>query len=192
MRAGGKEEGGDEIRMKLNFFEGAHRSQVMEKANQIVMYVFWCRNSKPKPVNSNMLVVFVHLTFMYSFWIFNGMFLVGHVLCLLACLPVYLHLNAHPVFFCVLSAYFSVGACRKNKSFRPRERGKKGLKNLQSVKTLAGRTQSFGTVGKRKTPMTVTAQFQLSLHSLMDTLNMANPYFIRCIKSNGHKVWFVD
>ncbi|KAL0271654.1 UNVERIFIED_CONTAM: hypothetical protein PYX00_008678 [Menopon gallinae] len=77
---------------------------------------------------------------------------------------------------------------RKNKSFRPRERGKKGLKNLQSVKTLAGRTQSFGTFGKRKQPLTVTAQFQMNLHSLMDTLNMANPFFIRCIKSNSQKI----
>lgn len=58
------------------------------------------------------------------------------------------------------------------------------------MKTLAGRTQSFGTVGKRKQPLTVTAQFQLNLHSLMDTLNKANPFFIRCIKSNGQKVSF--
>ncbi|KAK6631291.1 hypothetical protein RUM44_005817 [Polyplax serrata] len=76
----------------------------------------------------------------------------------------------------------------KNKSFRPRERGKRGLKNLQSLKTLAGRTQSTGTLGKRKQPLTVTAQFQMNLHSLMDTLNMANPFFIRCIKSNGQKI----
>ncbi|KAG5896314.1 hypothetical protein JTB14_030518 [Gonioctena quinquepunctata] len=81
----------------------------------------------------------------------------------------------------------------KNKSFRPRERSKKGLKNLQSVKTLAGRTgitaQAQGQLGKaRKQPMTVTAQFQQSLHSLMDTLNQANPFFIRCIKSNGNKI----
>ncbi|XP_063983147.1 unconventional myosin-IXa-like isoform X2 [Diachasmimorpha longicaudata] len=78
----------------------------------------------------------------------------------------------------------------KNKSFRPRERGKKGLKNLQTVKTLAGRTQSYGTgPGKaRKQPMTVSAQFQQSLHSLMDTLNQANPFFIRCIKSNSNKI----
>lgn len=83
--------------------------------------------------------------------------------------------------------------CRKNKSFRPRERGKKGLKNLQSVKTLAGRTgitaSNQGQHGKgRKQPMTVTAQFQQSLHSLMDTLNQANPFFIRCIKSNSDKI----
>lgn len=58
------------------------------------------------------------------------------------------------------------------------------------MKTLAGRTQSYGTgPGKaRKQPMTVSAQFQQSLHSLMDTLNQANPFFIRCIKSNANKV----
>lgn len=81
--------------------------------------------------------------------------------------------------------------CRKNKSFRPRDKGKKGLKNLQSVKTLAGRTQSYSTAlcnKARKQPLTVSAQFQLSLHSLMETLNQANPFFIRCIKSNSEKV----
>lgn len=36
--------------------------------------------------------------------------------------------------------------------------------------------------------MTVSAQFQQSLHSLMDTLNQANPFFIRCIKSNSNKI----
>ncbi|GBP31606.1 Unconventional myosin-IXa [Eumeta japonica] len=74
----------------------------------------------------------------------------------------------------------------KNKSFRPRERAKKGLKNLQSVKTLAGRT--CAPAGKRKQPLTVAAQFQHSLAALMETLNQANPFFIRCIKSNGDKV----
>ncbi|XP_060817512.1 unconventional myosin-IXa-like isoform X2 [Bombus pascuorum] len=84
----------------------------------------------------------------------------------------------------------TINRIAKNKSFRPRERGKKGLKNLQTVKTLAGRTQSYGSgPGKaRKQPMTVSAQFQQSLHSLMDTLNQANPFFIRCIKSNANKV----
>lgn len=67
------------------------------------------------------------------------------------------------------------------------------MKNLQSVKTLAGRTgitaTNQGQLGKaRKQPMTVTAQFQQSLHSLMDTLNQANPFFIRCIKSNSNKI----
>lgn len=58
---------------------------------------------------------------------------------------------------------------------------------------MAGRTgltaTNQGQLGKaRKQPMTVTAQFQQSLHSLMDTLNQANPFFIRCIKSNGNKI----
>jgi myosin-9 len=79
---------------------------------------------------------------------------------------------------------------RKNKSFRPRQQGKKGLKNLESMKTLAGRTQSHHKA--RKQPLTVTAQFQQSLHSLMDTLNQANPFFIRCIKSNAEKVSYRD
>ncbi|XP_049872025.1 unconventional myosin-IXAa-like [Pectinophora gossypiella] len=74
----------------------------------------------------------------------------------------------------------------KNKSFRPRERAKKGLKNLQSVKTLAGRTAA--PTGKRKQPLTVAAQFQHSLAQLMETLNQANPFFIRCIKSNSDKI----
>ncbi|XP_003241546.1 unconventional myosin-IXa isoform X1 [Acyrthosiphon pisum] len=78
----------------------------------------------------------------------------------------------------------------KNKSFRPKDRGNKGLKNLQSVKTLAGRIQVQGSINSkaRKQPLTVTAQFQMSLNSLMDTLNQANPFFIRCIKSNSNKV----
>lgn len=67
------------------------------------------------------------------------------------------------------------------------------MKNLQSVKTLAGRTgltsANQNQLGKaRKQPLTVAAQFQQSLHSLMDTLNQANPFFIRCIKSNGNKI----
>ncbi|XP_041980868.1 unconventional myosin-IXAa-like isoform X2 [Aricia agestis] len=74
----------------------------------------------------------------------------------------------------------------KNKSFRPRERAKKGLKNLQSVKTLAGRTGA--PAGKRKQPLTVATQFQHSLAALMETLNQANPFFIRCIKSNSDKI----
>ncbi|XP_025411897.1 unconventional myosin-IXb-like isoform X4 [Sipha flava] len=79
---------------------------------------------------------------------------------------------------------------RKNKSFRPKDRGNKGLKNLQSVKTLAGRIQIQGSISSkaRKQPLTVTAQFQMSLNSLMETLNQANPFFIRCIKSNSNKV----
>lgn len=73
------------------------------------------------------------------------------------------------------TVYYSRLLCvrRKNKSFRPRERPKKGLKNLQTVKTLtAGQNLSNqSTVKTRKQPLTVTAQFQNSLSALMDTLN---------------------
>lgn len=66
---------------------------------------------------------------------------------------------------------------RKNKSFRPRERAKKGLKNLQTVKTLtAGQNLSQTSVKTRKQPLTVTAQFQNSLGALMDTLNQVRKF----------------
>ncbi|XP_055911615.1 unconventional myosin-IXa-like isoform X1 [Eupeodes corollae] len=79
---------------------------------------------------------------------------------------------------------------QKNKSFRPRERPKKGLKNLQTVKMMTAGTNLFNQTGikTRKQPLTVTAQFQNSLTALMDTLNQANPFFIRCIKSNAQKI----
>ncbi|VVC86801.1 unnamed protein product [Leptidea sinapis] len=64
----------------------------------------------------------------------------------------------------------------KNKSFRPRERAKKGLKNLQSVKTLAGRTAA---AGKRKQPLTVpnvfdeeTVQRQLRYTGMLETVRI--------------------
>ena len=50
------------------------------------------------------------------------------------------------------------------------------------------RTQGRSGGGGRKMPHTVTGQFQMSLQALMETLNRANPYFIRCIKSNANKV----
>ncbi len=37
-------------------------------------------------------------------------------------------------------------------------------------------------------PKTVSAQFQASLVSLMERLEKTNPFFVRCIKSNGKKV----
>lgn len=72
-----------------------------------------------------------------------------------------------------MSNFVSIVLFRKNKSFRPRDRPKKGLKNLQTVKTLtAGQNLTNATMVKtRKQPLTVTAQFQNSLSALMDTLN---------------------
>ncbi|EEC15052.1 myosin-IX, putative [Ixodes scapularis] len=77
----------------------------------------------------------------------------------------------------------------KNRHTRSRSRMDKGLKNLQSVKTVVGKThphpqQRTG----RKQPPTVTAQFQVSLSHLMEALSQANPFFVRCIKSNADKI----
>ncbi|XP_044074424.1 unconventional myosin-X isoform X1 [Siniperca chuatsi] len=43
------------------------------------------------------------------------------------------------------------------------------------------------TSSKHRRP-TVSSQFKVSLHSLMATLSTSNPYFIRCIKPNTHKM----
>lgn len=77
--------------------------------------------------------------------------------------------------------FFSCNNFRKNKSFRPRERPKKGLKNLQSVKTLtAGQnfTNNQTAVKTRKLPLTVAAQFQNSLIALMETLNQVSVFLL--------------
>lgn len=53
----------------------------------------------------------------------------------------------------------------------------------------SNRSESLVVVHKNvKKAQTVGAQFQHSLQSLMVALNMANPFFIRCIKSNRLKV----
>ncbi|KAK7086061.1 Unconventional myosin-IXb [Halocaridina rubra] len=82
---------------------------------------------------------------------------------------------------------------RKTRHSRSRSRshGPRHQKNLKTVKALAQRTQSLALQGRlpgsRKPPHTVTGQFQLSLQNLMEALNQANPFFIRCIKSNANK-----
>ncbi|KAH9513297.1 Unconventional myosin-IXa [Bulinus truncatus] len=77
----------------------------------------------------------------------------------------------------------------KNKSFRPKPRPSLSFHDIKALKAIASRTMPGivrGT-GSKKQPPTVGAQFQWSLSCLMATLNQANPYFIRCIKSNKDK-----
>lgn len=65
----------------------------------------------------------------------------------------------------------------------------KSLKNLQTLKLIVGRTnynQGIPRTGRKQT-QTVTFQFQQSLNQLMETLSQANPFFVRCIKSNSEK-----
>ncbi|XP_071953625.1 unconventional myosin-IXb-like isoform X2 [Antedon mediterranea] len=77
---------------------------------------------------------------------------------------------------------------KRSKSFKPQVQVK-ALRDLKSLKKVAGRSSGGWkrTSGAKKQPPTVSAQFQLSLNRLMETLNQANPFFVRCIKSNSEK-----
>ncbi|XP_067665748.1 unconventional myosin-IXb-like isoform X12 [Haliotis asinina] len=78
----------------------------------------------------------------------------------------------------------------KSRSFKPKPRPSLSFRDIKTLKAIASRTMiSFGgtRVGSKKQPPTVGAQFQWSLSRLMHTLNKANPFFIRCIKSNADK-----
>ncbi|XP_022672050.1 unconventional myosin-IXb-like isoform X3 [Varroa jacobsoni] len=85
---------------------------------------------------------------------------------------------------------------QKNKSSRTRIRHARGVYTLQNIKMAHSNTQGELTPSKssgakqnfRKSNSTVTSQFGASLAKLMDTLNQANPFFVRCIKSNVGKV----
>lgn len=126
-------------------------------------------------------------------------------------------------------------SARKNRMSKARSRPSKNWRNLETVRTLAGRlghsssslnssaapsnvssshekltvsasgtttvtitsagshqsirSESLLVVHKNvKKAQTVGAQFQHSLQSLMVALNTANPFFVRCIKSNRLKV----
>ncbi|XP_012945024.1 unconventional myosin-IXAa [Aplysia californica] len=79
----------------------------------------------------------------------------------------------------------------KNKSFKPKPRPSLSFRDIKALKAIASRSMP-GSIrgsgsGSKKQPPTVGAQFQWSLSRLMTTLNQANPYFIRCIKSNREK-----
>ena len=63
------------------------------------------------------------------------------------------------------------------------------FRDIKALKAIASRTMFGGVrVSSKKQPPSVSAQFQWSLSRLMTTLNQANPFFIRCIKSNTEKV----
>uniref|UniRef100_A0A672HM30 Myosin IXB n=1 Tax=Salarias fasciatus TaxID=181472 RepID=A0A672HM30_SALFA len=82
---------------------------------------------------------------------------------------------------------------RKNKSTRQRQAIPKSLLDSRSLKfivsmTLHDRTtKSLLHLHKKKKPPSISAQFQTSLTKLLETLNRAEPFFIRCIRSNAEK-----
>ncbi|XP_029938651.1 unconventional myosin-IXb isoform X2 [Salarias fasciatus] len=82
---------------------------------------------------------------------------------------------------------------QKNKSTRQRQAIPKSLLDSRSLKfivsmTLHDRTtKSLLHLHKKKKPPSISAQFQTSLTKLLETLNRAEPFFIRCIRSNAEK-----
>ncbi|ESP05442.1 hypothetical protein LOTGIDRAFT_102587 [Lottia gigantea] len=78
----------------------------------------------------------------------------------------------------------------KNKSFKPKPRPPSlSFRDIRTLKAISVNTIYGGSVRQSsKKPPSVSAQFQWSLSRLMTTLNQANPFFIRCIKSNSEKL----
>ncbi|CAN9500413.1 unnamed protein product [Ophioblennius macclurei] len=82
---------------------------------------------------------------------------------------------------------------KKNKNTRPKQAIPKSLLDSRSLKfivsmTLHDRTtKSLMHLHKKKKPPSISAQFQTSLTKLLETLNRAEPFFIRCIRSNAEK-----
>ncbi|XP_071169195.1 unconventional myosin-IXb-like isoform X19 [Mytilus edulis] len=78
---------------------------------------------------------------------------------------------------------------KKNKSFRPKSKPPTMLSDIKTLKDIARRTMyGSGRDPSKKQKSSVSAQFQWSLNRLMSTLQQANPFFIRCIKSNADKL----
>ncbi|XP_035032170.2 unconventional myosin-IXb isoform X2 [Hippoglossus stenolepis] len=82
---------------------------------------------------------------------------------------------------------------KKNKSTKQKQVIPKSLLDSRSLKfivslTLHDRTtKSLLHLHKKKKPPSISAQFQTSLTKLLETLNKAEPFFIRCIRSNAEK-----
>lgn len=86
------------------------------------------------------------------------------------------------------------GILTRNKNFRSKPVLPKHLLEVNSLKhltrlTLQDRiTKSLLHLHKKKKPPSISAQFQASLSKLMETLDQAEPYFVKCIRSNAEKL----
>ncbi|XP_050789948.1 unconventional myosin-IXb isoform X5 [Gopherus flavomarginatus] len=63
----------------------------------------------------------------------------------------------------------------------------KSLKLIVSMTLHDRTTKSLLHLHKKKKPPSISAQFQNSLNKLLETLGKAEPFFIRCIRSNAEK-----
>ncbi|XP_078141604.1 unconventional myosin-IXb isoform X7 [Centroberyx gerrardi] len=82
---------------------------------------------------------------------------------------------------------------KKNKNTRQKQIIPKNLLDSRSLKFIVGltlhdrTTKSLLHLHKKKKPPSISAQFQTSLTKLLETLGRAEPFFIRCIRSNAEK-----
>ncbi|XP_016303820.1 unconventional myosin-IXb-like isoform X3 [Sinocyclocheilus anshuiensis] len=82
---------------------------------------------------------------------------------------------------------------KKNRPNRHKQLIPKNLIDSHSLKFIMGLTQhnratrSLLRLHTKKKPPSISTQFQASLSKLLETLRKAEPFFVRCIRSNGDK-----
>uniref|UniRef100_A0A8C7D6G6 Myosin IXB n=1 Tax=Oncorhynchus kisutch TaxID=8019 RepID=A0A8C7D6G6_ONCKI len=82
---------------------------------------------------------------------------------------------------------------KKNKSAKQKQIIPKSLLDSRSLKFIVGRTihdrstKSLHHLNKKKKTPSISAQFQTSLTKLLENLGRAEPFFVRCIRSNSEK-----
>ncbi|XP_037674545.1 unconventional myosin-IXb isoform X3 [Choloepus didactylus] len=82
---------------------------------------------------------------------------------------------------------------KKSKGIKQKQTIPKNLLDSRSLKLIIGMTlhdrttKSLLHLHKKKKPPSISAQFQASLNKLLETLGKAEPFFIRCIRSNAEK-----
>ncbi|CAI9549573.1 unnamed protein product, partial [Staurois parvus] len=86
------------------------------------------------------------------------------------------------------------GILMRNKNTKSKPALPKHLLDVKSLKHLSNLTlhdritKSLLHLHKKKKPPSISAQFQASLNKLMEALGQAEPYFVKCIRSNAEKV----
>ncbi|XP_051764499.1 unconventional myosin-IXb isoform X5 [Ctenopharyngodon idella] len=82
-------------------------------------------------------------------------------------------------------------ALQKGKNSKTKQLIPKNLLDSRSLKFIVGlhdrTTKSLLHLHKKKRPPSISAQFQTSLSKLLETLGKAEPFFIRCLRSNAEK-----
>ncbi|XP_053094108.1 unconventional myosin-IXb isoform X4 [Pangasianodon hypophthalmus] len=80
---------------------------------------------------------------------------------------------------------------KKNKNTKHKQLIPKNMLDSRSLKFIVGlhdrTTKSLLHLHKKKRPPSISAQFQTSLSKLLETLAKAEPFFIRCLRSNAEK-----